>query len=395
MKAVTIIGIGTGLDTVTQEGLRAIGRADVLIGAPRLLEAFDEPGKQRYSEYEPERVAQIVENSGQGCFAVLVSGDTGFYSAAEKMCEALFGRDVTLIPGVSSLQCFFAKLKRPWQDAALISCHGRETNLVDAVRRSRLTFALTGDNIPFLGRSLTAAGFGHLRVHAGVNLGMEDERIVSLRAEGLEGAKIGRLAVLLVENPDADSRVRFGLPDESFVRGEVPMTKAEVRAVVASKLSLRPGAICCDVGCGTGSVTAEMALAAYGGRVYAIDGREEAIRLTRENCRAFHIGNVKTILGSAPDALKSLPPVDAAFIGGSGGKMAEIVSALLFKNAAARIVASAVTLESVQAAAAAFAQNGLRSEIVQVCVTRAKRAGEHHLLSAQNPVFIFSGGGNG
>ncbi len=395
MKRIRIIGMGVSADTVTQEGLRAIGQAEVLIGAPRLLDAFDEPGKQRYAEYAPEEVAQIVEQSGAKRFAVLVSGDTGFYSAAEKICEALAVYDVTLVPGVSSLQCFFARLKRPWQDAALLSCHGRETNLADTVRRNRLTFALTGDNIPLLCETLMEAGFGHLRVHAGENLGMKNERILNLRVEELKDAALGALAVLLVENPDVDGRARYGLPDELFVRGEVPLTKAEVRAVTASKLALRPGAVCCDVGCGTGSVTVEMALAAYDGCVYAIDRNEEAIRLTRENCRAFHIGNVKTILGGAPDALESLPPMDAAFIGGNGGRLVEIVSALLRKNVAARIVVNAVTLESVQEAAAAFAQNGMEPEIVQIGVTRAKAAGNRRLLAAQNPVFILSGGGHG
>ncbi len=395
MKRITIIGMGMGADTVTQEGMRAIGEAEVLIGAPRLLDAFDQPGKQRCAEYAPKKVAQAVESSESERFAVLVSGDTGFYSAAEKLCAALSVYGVTLMPGVSSLNCFFARLKRPWQKAALISCHGREENLADTVRRNCLTFVLAGDNIPLLGEALTEAGFGHLCVYVGENLGMKNERVISLRADGLADADFGALAVLLIENPAADSRVRCGLPDELFLRGDVPMTKAEVRAVTASKLALRPGAICCDVGCGTGSVTVEMALAAYDGRVYAIDKSAEAVRLTRENCRAFHIGNVKTILGGAPEALAGLPPMDAAFIGGSGGKLTETVAVLLGKNAKARVVVNAVTLESVQQAKAAFWQKGIEPGLVQIGVVRTKTAGSRRLMAAQNPVFILWGGGNG
>jgi precorrin-6Y C5,15-methyltransferase (decarboxylating) len=131
---------GLWANTVTQEGLRAIEQADALIGGAAPYKEFAVKGKEVYTEYVPERVAQIVGESAQRRFAVLVSGDTGFYSAADKLSAALSEHTPSLIPGVSSLSCFFARLKRPWQDAALVSCHGRTANLVDTVRRNELSF---------------------------------------------------------------------------------------------------------------------------------------------------------------------------------------------------------------------------------------------------------------
>ncbi|MEL7607987.1 MAG: precorrin-6y C5,15-methyltransferase (decarboxylating) subunit CbiE [Bacillota bacterium] len=394
MKHVSIVGIGMGAETVTREGYRAIEKADALVGASRMLEPFVPLQKQAYGEYLPDRVADVVSGSAHRSFAVLVSGDTGFYSAAEGLAAALCDFDVTLIPGVSSLSYFFAKLNRPWQGAKLLSCHGREANLADAVRRNRLTFALTGKNMDTLAARLEDAGFGDLTATVGENLGAPDERILALPVFKLRGAAVGPLAVLLVENPGFDGRVRLGIPDGEFLRGGVPMTKSEVRAVTLSKLSLRPDAVCCDVGAGTGSVTVEMALCVHEGRVFAIDKNEEAIALVRENCRAFHIGNVFPVLGSAPDALEGLPRLDAAFIGGSGGDMGGIVSALLSNNPQIRIVINAIALESAAAAIDAFKRNNLQPEIVQVGCARARAAGGLHMMTAENPVFVISGGGH-
>ncbi|HWR23797.1 MAG TPA: precorrin-6y C5,15-methyltransferase (decarboxylating) subunit CbiE [Feifaniaceae bacterium] len=393
MKRVAIIGVGMGADTVTGEGLNAIEQAEVLLGAPRMLSEFSRFEKPSYAVYEPEKVRALLDESKMRRFAVLVSGDTGFYSAADGLIETLSGYEVKLIPGVSSVSYFFAKIKRPWQDAALLSCHGRGANLTDTVRRNCRTFALTGGNLDALAKGLTEAGFGGLTVTVGESLGAENERIFTLPVNELVKTPVSNLSVLLIENPDAGARIRFGIPDGEFTRGNAPMTKSEVRAVSMSRLALSPDAVCCDIGAGTGSVTVEMALAAYEGHVYAVDQNEGAVSLVAENCRRFHIGNVTPVLGSAPGALSSLPPMDAAFIGGSGGAMEDIFAAVLSKNPYARIVVNAIALETLHAAAGAFKAHGILPEIVQLNAARAKPARGLHMMLAQNPIFIVSGGG--
>lgn len=393
MKQVTIAGIGMNAETITREGLCAIESAQVILGAQRMLNVVAIEGRISHVAYLPEDVAHIVSESTNTLFVVLVSGDTGFYSAAEKLASSLDDCEVSFVPGISSLQYFYARLKRPWQNAALVSCHGRATNLVDTVRRNRETFALTGGNVDLLANELCKTGFADLQITVGENLGMEEERILSCTTQELQNTDIQALAVLLIENPMADGRILFGLPDESFVRGEVPMTKAEVRAITMSKLQIQPHAKCCDIGAGTGSVTVEMALAAHRGHVYAIDQNEEAFQLIQANCKAFHIGNVTPILGKAPKALEELPPLDAAFIGGSSGNLKEIVDSLLEKNSRTRIVINAIALETVQAAIAAFANHGIEAEIIQVGIAKAKPVAKVHMLIANNPVFIISGGG--
>ena len=171
------------------------------------------------------------------------------------------------------------------------------------------------------------------------------------------------------------------------------MTKAEVRSVILSKLALRPGDICADIGAGTGSVTVEMALSAWKGHVYGVERNQEGLDLIRTNCKHFHIGNVTPVLGHAPEALADLPPLDAAFIGGSGGEMRSIVDEVLKKNPKARMVVSAIAIESLQTAMESFQAHGLDYDVVQIGISRTRTVGGLHLLMAQNPIFILSAGG--
>ena len=169
------------------------------------------------------------------------------------------------------------------------------------------------------------------------------------------------------------------------------MTKSEVRAVCLSKLALSPSDIAYDIGCGTGSVTIEMAFAAYDGKVYAFDKNEEAIALLNENCEKFHIDNVEAICGLAPDCLNDLPVPDFAFIGGSSGNMDEIVSYLYGINSKIRFVITAVTLENAMAGLESLKNVGIRGDIVQVAVSKGKKIADLHMLIAQNPIFVISG----
>ena len=394
MKKIVVIGTGSGLSTLTTEASEAIANAQVLLGAPRLLALVAEFAGRSYPIYNAADVAEVIAKEAAEEFAVLVSGDVGFYSAAAELNAVLDIYDLRFIPGISTVNAFFARLRRPWQDAALISAHGREANLADTVRRNRLTFCLTGNNASDLGAVLCRAGFGYIQTHVGENLGGNNERVYETTASALAQGSLPQLTVLLFENEQFDDRTPCGLSDGSFIRLDgVPMTKSETRALVMSKLSLRSTDICWDIGAGTGSVTVEMALSVYRGHVYAVERREEAVTLIAQNCAAFHIGNVTAIHGRAPGALEALTTPDAVFVGGSGGEMPVIFDMILRKNPNARIVVTAVTLETVTSALDAFTKAGLEPEITQISAARAGNVGGLHLMEAQNPVTILSSGG--
>ena len=395
MKRINIVGVGLGEGTITGEARQAIAQADVLLGAPRLLNLFKGFHGPSYPCYLPQEVSAIVAKEEAAEFAVLVSGDVGFYSAAIGLTTALAAYQVRLVPGISTVAAFFARLKLPWQEAVFVSTHGRDLDIVATVRRNRLTFCLTGNKVNEIGAMLGDAGFKKIRAFVGEKLGMKDERVYETQLEALAQGEFPSLSVVLLENEAFDDSTPAGLPDNCFIRSaRIPLTKSETRAVVLSKLNLRPNFVCWDLGAGTGSVTVEMALNAYDGHVYAVERRDEGLSLIKENCAAFKVGNVSLIGGEAPDVLEALPPPDAVFIGGSGGKVQAILAAVLAKNPRARIVLTAVTIETVAQAVSKLSALGLEPEIVQLNVARGRRSGDLHLMQAQNPITILSVGGD-
>lgn len=183
-----------------------------------------------------------------------------------------------------------------------------------------------------------------------------------------------------------------GIPDERFIRGEIPMTKEEVRAVTLAKARLRREAIVYDIGAGTGSLTVEAALLAPRGKVFAVEREPEGIDLIKQNCAKFEAENVEVISGWAPEALIGLPKAHAVIIGGSGGKLAQIIAQCAVNmETGARIVINAVTLDTLDVARVTLEENGFAElEIVTLAVTRWPRVGRSYMAKALNPVFIVS-----
>ena len=169
------------------------------------------------------------------------------------------------------------------------------------------------------------------------------------------------------------------------------MTKSEVRSVCLSKLALTEHAVCWDVGAGSGSVAIEMALKATGGEVFAIERKDTAVELLRENTRRFGLHNLTIVPGLAPEVCRELPAPTHVFIGGSAGNMRQILAEILTKNPNARIVATAVTLESVAELTQCVKDIPFATtEVVSMTVARDRKAGPYHLMMGQNPIFIFT-----
>jgi precorrin-6Y C5,15-methyltransferase (decarboxylating) len=394
MKKVVITGTGLGPDTITTEGWKAIAEAEVWFGSERLLELFKPAVKQEkitFPFYTQDRIIQEIAQSNAQQFAVLVSGDTGFYSAAHELYRALAKLQncaVEIVPGISTVSAFFARLGLAWQDACLFSAHGRDiTGLVSLVRRNRRVFCITGGNTKEISAALEDAGFSSLTVYVGENLGFEKEHVFTTHVNRLSSLNLASLSALVFENNRPDDRIRFGIADEAFSRLEgIPMTKAEVRAAVLAKLELRSEDTCYDIGAGTGSISVEMALAAHKGRVFAVEKNRDALPLIQENRKKFNLGNVTVIGGEAPAALADLPKPDAVFIGGSNGNIKAIIQWVCTKNPALRMVITAITIETVHLVLSCLPH----VELIQLATARSKKTGAHHLLMAQNPVFIMT-----
>lgn len=373
--------IGTGCGPVPDL------RADYVVGAGRLLEGCAVP---HAAAVKAEDILKLLLASGCENCAVLYSGDTGFCSGARTLLPLLRERGIEaeVRPGLSSVQVLAARLGRPWQDWALYSAHGTDCDPVAAVCGGRPAFFLTnGPAGPAeLCKQLTGAGLGGLGVTVGENLGFDGERVSELTAARCAGRTFAPLNVLLAQPAPRYPRRAPGIPDGEFLRAEgVPMTKREVRAAVLSQLAIGPGDVCWDVGAGTGSVSVELALQCRA--VWAVEREPGALAAARANREKFGAWNLRVAEGTAPAALEGFPKPDAVFIGGSGGKLPEILAAVRQANPGARVCAAAVSLETLHTAMEAL--DG--PEITQISVSRGKSAGQLHLMLAQNPVFLITG----
>lgn len=394
---VTLIGMGSGQpENLTLQGLAALRQADLILGARRLLAVLPAGcTENRAAAYRPDEVAELLQTSGAENAVLVYSGDTGFYSGASSMMEKLeaLGVRARVLPGLSSIQLLAAALGRPWQGWNLVSAHGRTCDPVAECMQGRPTFFLTGgsEDPATLCAQLAAEGFGDVQGVVGQCLGTPEEKLFRGSVKELAAGRFNSLSVLLVEAVEGLPRRAPGLPDEAFERGDVPMTKQEVRAAVLAKLAVRPGDILWDVGAGTGSVSVELALAAPRGRVYAVECRPEGCALIKANREKFRTRNLVLVEGLAPAALSDLPAPDAVFIGGSKGSLAAIVDAALDKNPDARICVSAIALESLSAAVAALTAKGRTVQVSQIAVSRARAVGGLHLMMAQNPIYLITG----
>lgn len=394
---VTLIGMGSGQpENLTLQGLAALRQADLILGARRLLAVLPAGcTENRAAAYRPDEVAELLQTSGAENAVLVYSGDTGFYSGASSMMEKLeaLGVRARVLPGLSSIQLLAAALGRPWQGWNLVSAHGRTCDPVAECMQGRPTFFLTGgsEDPATLCAQLAAEGFGDVQGVVGQCLGTPEEKLFRGSVKELAAGRFNSLSVLLVEAAEVLPRRAPGLPDEAFERGDVPMTKQEVRAAVLAKLAVRPEDILWDVGAGTGSVSVELALAAPRGRVYAVECRPEGCALIKANREKFRTRNLVLVEGLAPDALSDLPAPDAVFIGGSKGSLAAIVDAALDKNPDARICVSAIALETLSAAVAALTARGRTVQVSQIAVSRAKAVGGLHLMMAQNPIYLITG----
>ncbi len=413
-------------DSFSLEAIHACLEAELLIGAKRMLEAAknlragvldeesDPEGEETrtwtwdfFEEYRPQEIVNYIRcHPEYQTVAILLSGDVGFYSGAKKLKATLEedqslsqrGIEISMLPGISSVVYFASKLGIYWEDAAFASIHGREENVVGIVRNHEKTFVLAGGNecIRKLLNKFSYYGFEDLQIFLGLDLSYESEEIIELTKKDFDGIKEEKqktsLSLLYIQNPQAKkTRLTAGIPDGDFLRGEVPMTKEEVRSVSLSKMHLKKDSIVYDIGAGTGSVSVESALLAVRGRVYAVECNPKALDLIEENARKFQLDNISVIQGMAPEAMEDLPAPDVVFIGGSKGHLREILQLVMSKTKEARIVINAITLETLSEALKCCKDFSIKDdEILELNVSKATSIGNYHMMRANNPIYIIS-----
>lgn len=410
---ICLAGIGMGSKVgQTQEVQHAIETADILLGAERMIERYSAKIEKR-PYYMTEQILPYLEQLQENGITAqkdplrvtaLFSGDTGFYSGCRKLYVALqeavaigaLNAEVRILPGISSVATLAARVGESYEDAAILSMHGKKLNrLSTTVESHEKVFLLTSGNedIRKIGRSLAEEGLTDCEVTVGYQLSYPEESIRILTPGQCEEITGEGLYTCLIRNPHwQPERLTHGRADICFLRdAKTPMTKEEVREVSICKLHLTQNAVIYDIGSGTGSVAIEIAGVPGRVQVYAIERKPEAVELLRKNRAHFHMDNIQIIEAPAPEGLEELPVPTHAFIGGSGGRLLDILQVLYRKNPHMRIVINAISMETIAELKEVLDTFPVEEEeILQMQVSRVKKLLSYHLPQAENPVWICS-----
>lgn len=397
MKQVTVIGLdGSRLSEEAQAALEA---AVLVAGGERHLKLLAVPPERSVVLRGDLSEALHKIEVSEGPAAVLASGDPGFFGIVRLLAQRFGPGTLRVLPGVSSVSLAFARIGLPWDDALIVSAHGRDPRrAVNACRAYHKVAVLTSPDFGPAQLAQELEGLGRTFAVA-ERLGMPEERVTKGDAALLAGSKWEDPNVVLVLDEERDiaqkgwvsPRVNivegWALPEEEFEHRSSMITKPEIRALVLARLAPRTGDLIWDVGAGSGSVGIECAR--FGAAVISIERDPESCARIRKNALRHNI-YAHVVEGEAPEALDGLPQPDAVFIGGSGGGFEETIK-LCAISALRSVVLSLITLERVVPASELLEDYGYSVKTAFLQASRVKSTGSLHRLAAETPVFIVAG----
>lgn len=371
MAELVVLGVSGGRVPPGTELL--LEAATVVAGGRAVLEQLA-PDKEHVVLDAKLDLSALVGREG---VVVLASGDPGFFGIVRRLSALT---ELVVHPAPSSIALAFARLGIPWDDALVVSAHGRDPHAAinTALRHPTVAILTQPGNTELIVDALrdrdpiVAEALGTPRERLASEPPFADPNVVIVHAPG-----VGRATVWPPRTP-----TRWALPEDAFEHRAGMITKAEIRALALSALGPGTGDHVWDVGCGSGSVAVECAR--LGAAVTAIDRDPHAIELTTRNAAAHGVP-VATVLGEAPDALRELRDPDAVFVGGGGPAVLE--PAMRARRA---VVVTLALIDRVAPTIDALAREfDVTATTLQA--NRVKPLAGGHRLAAENPVTVVVG----
>ncbi|EMY78603.1 precorrin-6y C5,15-methyltransferase (decarboxylating), CbiE subunit / precorrin-6Y C5,15-methyltransferase (decarboxylating), CbiT subunit multi-domain protein [Leptospira weilii serovar Ranarum str. ICFT] len=403
MKAVTVVGMGDeGCLGLSSIAANAIAKAQILAGGKRHLDFFPQfPGTKIVFKGDwIQTIERIAELACEHTICVLASGDPLFFGIGNRIGDKVGSEHVDFIPAPSAIQQAFARVGMKWDDAEILSLHGRPIQGLVTKLQSFRKVALFTDEVNHpqaIASYLISFDESDWTAFVCENLGGKGEKVRKFDLRLLsEEEGIGRLNVLILVRNDTNWRSPTVVPnvsEESYAK-RIPkkglITKKEVRILSVAFLDIRDNSVVWDIGAGSGSVAIEAAQIAKNGKSYAIEVDPEGIEICRQNALSQKTDNLQVIPGKAPEVLENLPDPDCVFVGGSKGNLYEIIRISLNRlSTFGSLVVNAVTLDNVSEAYQSFKKLGLTPEVTLLNVSRGQPLGGYLKYEALNPIHIF------
>ena len=399
VEPVIVVGVDPrGIGVMGQDAQALISQSDELWGSPRLLKLWP-----RYAGLKIllghgllEKIAQLPDRPDGRRIVILASGDPGFFGIAASLLNVLPAQEVRIYPAVSSLQAAFARVGIPWHDAIFTSAHARPmAEVIGCARRFAKVGILTDpqQHPGWIAQHLLAAGVADCRAVVIEHIGDFDEKTIDTRLKNLPEMTFMTLNVLLLIH-DTDWRSYPAIhirEDESYCHKKGLITKRDIRLASIFRLALRELDVVWDIGAGSGAMSVEMAEIVCRGKVFAVEQDEECLDCIRENITRFGVMNMSVVEGEAPQVLADLPLPNAIFIGGTGGRLLDIlewINGHVLPDT--RLVANFTLLENTAKAKAWMAGHGWNPQLTQAQFSYGSPVGRGTRLAPINPVFIIN-----
>ncbi|MCD6274015.1 MAG: precorrin-6y C5,15-methyltransferase (decarboxylating) subunit CbiE [Deltaproteobacteria bacterium] len=408
MKPISVIGMGLSPDDLTARHLELIKQADILIGGKRHLDHFKNlPARKKDITKNLKKIIAFIkdriENSATDLsIVVLASGDPLYFGIGSLLIRSIGADMVNIYPNITSVAAVFARIKEPWHDVHVISMHGREQKiaLLSALAKKEkiALFTDSNNNPAMVAKLLIENNYADFQICVLEQLGTSSEHVEWYElSNAVEKIFSEPNMVVLKRKPvDMDiepaERPHLGMPESSFDHKDGLITKAEVRAVVISKLHLMPDSILWDLGAGSGSVSIESSYFITTGVIFAVEQHKERIIQIQNNKNRYNVNNLEIIHTKLPLGLENLPRPDRIFMGGGGRDLEKIIKAAssrLKENGI--IVINTVLVQNIEAALQSLKKAGFKTDFIQIQVNNRKDMPWGERLESQNPVWIITG----
>lgn len=401
--AINIVGIGLSPDDLTPNAKKIIQAADVLVGGRRHLSYFPNHAAQRIVlDRNVEQTLRDIKRKYSGkCIVILASGDPNFFGVAPLACKVFGKKNVCILPNITVFQAACARIGENWEDAVFVSLHGRSRAQLHQIppESSFIIIYCDGINSPArVAQHLIQCNKELKKCQTWVfeNLGQANERISSEKLERLQHQSYAPLSIMIIKKEAEDKDCRqvmpLGIPESAFCFGGSMITKRDARLLAVSRLGCDCSRVVWDIGAGSGSISIEAACLYPGIDIYAVEKNPRRFSQLKKNINTFKTAGVHPILGCAPAILKTLPDPQGVFIGGSGGKLAEILRETQKRLAQnGNLVVNCVTVDTLTQVVQFLKQRQWNYSVTLVQMAYLNPHERPEILRPENPLFIVHG----
>ncbi|MEN9260601.1 MAG: precorrin-6y C5,15-methyltransferase (decarboxylating) subunit CbiE [Thermostichus sp. HHBFW_bins_43] len=399
--------VGVALEgSVAAWGIPPLSQARTLVGIPSLLQHFAaHPARKVPLQGSVEGwIPLLKQELAKGSLVLLATGDPLFFGIGRLLTEHFPPEQLAFYPQVSSVQLALNRLQIPWQEATILSLHGRGVEALEPALKqgaSPIVLLTDPDHSPAALAQFVLDLRLPMRYRAWVcsQLGSPQEQIFSCQLEDIQGRHFPSPNLMVLRRvesePDPSRWPLVGIPDDQFhTFPDQPglITKQPIRLLTLGSLQLPQEGVVWDIGSGTGSVAIEIARLSRGLQVYAIERNATGICLIKRNSERFGLENLQVIPGAAPQVLATLPDPDRVLLGGGGKGIPDLLPVLQARlRPGGVLVANFATLETCYETLQWLREHGWQVRLEHIQISRSATLGGGTRFAPLNPVYLLQG----